>query len=70
MPLPPPPPAQQGTLRGAVIARRFAPTSLRLFRAAVEEWSLAAVAAEREAIALSAASRHIAELEDCPGGWS
>lgn len=58
-----PPPVRPGTLRGAAIARRLDPTSLRLFRAAVEERSLAA-AAEREAIALSAASRRIAELED------
>ncbi|MCK8784798.1 LysR family transcriptional regulator [Roseomonas sp. NAR14] len=43
-------------------ARRLDPVSLRLFRAAVEERSLAQ-AAEREAIALSAASRRIAELE-------
>ena len=38
------------------------PVSLRLFRAAVEERSLAQ-AAEREAIALSAASRRIADME-------
>lgn len=45
-----------------ISARRLDLTSLRLFRAAVEERSLAQ-AAEREAIALSAASRRIAELE-------
>ena len=43
-------------------ARRLDPVSLRLFRAAVQERSLAQ-AAEREAIALSAASRRIAELK-------
>ena len=43
-------------------ARRLDPVSLRLFRAAVEERSLAQ-AAERENIALSAASRRIAEME-------
>lgn len=63
MPAPPTPPVRQGTLHGAAIARRLDPTSLRLFRAAVEERSLAG-AAEREAIALSAASRRIAELEE------
>ncbi|MBO1073482.1 LysR family transcriptional regulator [Roseomonas marmotae] len=42
--------------------RRLDPVSLRLFRAAVDERSLAQ-AAERECIALSAASRRIAELE-------
>lgn len=57
------PSARQGTRRGGAIARRLDPTSLRLFRAAVEERSLAA-AAEREAIALSAASRRIVELEE------
>jgi len=56
------PPSRHGTLRGGAIARRLDPTSLRLFRAAVEERSLAG-AAEREAIALSAASRRITELE-------
>lgn len=59
----PPTPLRHGTLRGAAIARRLDPTSLRLFRAAAEERSLAA-AAEREAIALSAASRRITELEE------
>lgn len=63
MPSGSPTPARHGTLRGAAIARRLDPTSLRLFRAAVEERSLAA-AAEREAIALSAASRRIVELEE------
>ncbi|WP_052402959.1 LysR family transcriptional regulator [Muricoccus aerilatus] len=48
--------------RAGAIARLLDATSLRLFRAAVEERSLAR-AAEREAIALSAASRRIAELE-------
>ena len=43
-------------------ARRLDPVSLRLFRAAVEERSLAQ-AAERENIALSAASRRIADME-------
>ena len=43
-------------------ARRLDPVSLRLFRAAVQERSLAQ-AAEREGIALSAASRRIAEME-------
>lgn len=57
------PTARHGTLRGAAIARRLDLTSLRLFRAAVEERSLAA-AAERESIALSAASRRIVELEE------
>jgi DNA-binding transcriptional LysR family regulator len=50
-------------LRGGALARRLDPTSLRVFRAAVEERSLAG-AAEREAIALSAASRRITELEE------
>ena len=47
---------------GLAAARRLDPVSLRLFRAAVEERSLAQ-AAEREAIALSAASRRISEME-------
>ena len=48
------------TVRAA--SRRLDPVSLRLFRAAVEERSLAQ-AAGRENIALSAASRRIAEME-------
>jgi DNA-binding transcriptional LysR family regulator len=46
----------------AAAARHLDPTSLRLFRAAVEERSLAK-ASEREGIALSAASRRITDLE-------
>ncbi len=57
------PEASFSARRGIVAAaRRLDPTSLRLFRAAVEERSLAR-AAIREAIALSAASRRIAEME-------
>ena len=52
------------TRRSATLtaARRLDPVSLRLFRAAAEERSLAQ-AAEREGIALSAASRRITEME-------
>ena len=48
--------------RFAALSRRLDPVSLRVFRAAVEVRSLAR-AAERENIALSAASRRVAELE-------
>lgn len=54
------PPAPKRGMNAAI--NRLDPTSLRLFRAAVEERSLAK-AAIREAIALSAASRRIADLE-------
>ena len=57
-------PHTRNVARSATVtaARRLDQVSLRLFRAAVEERSLAQ-AAEREAIALSAASRRIAEME-------
>lgn len=55
-----PPRKPHGSTLSAV--RRLDPVSLRLFRAAVEERSLAQ-AAERESIALSAASRRIADME-------
>ena len=48
--------------RIAALSRLLDPVSLRVFRAAVEARSLAR-AAERENIALSAASRRVAELE-------
>ena len=58
----PPPSCVPACSASLTAARRLDPVSLRLFRAAVEERNLA-WAAEREGIALSAASRRIAEME-------
>ena len=60
--IPPEQPAPRSRNATFAAVRRLDPVSLRLFRAAVEERSLAQ-AAERENIALSAASRRITDME-------